>query len=112
MALLAPHMGWGSAALAGSASLLMGLVGPLVAAFMILQGPAEEATRQGLGMQEVSGACLGVLLATAGGLLWPAARQGRKRAGRAGFVLGFLGGAAVHALMEALCWTSSWCLVM
>ena len=111
MALLAPLMGWGSLALAGSASLVVALVAPFVASCMIMQG-AGEALRQGLGMQEVTGACLGVLLATGMTVLWPAARQGRKRAGRAGFMLGFLAGAAVYGFLEVLCLTSPWCLVM
>ena len=91
--------------------MLVSIVAPFVAGCMVMQG-SGEASRQGLGMQEVTGACLGVLLATGLTVLWPAARHGRKRAGRAGFMLGFLSGAAVYGLLEVMCWASSLCLVM
>ena len=98
------------ALLAGGLGLVAGSAATLVACCLLLQGSAESQT-QGLGLQEVCGACLGLLLGTGAAVLWPAARRVRLRPARAGCVLGGLGGGGAYVLLQLLCWTSKQCLL-
>ena len=103
------HAGRAPGLLAGGLGLLMGGLATLVASCVLLQGAADQP-QQGLGMQEVSGACLGAMLGTGAGMLWPAAHKVRLRPARAGALLGALGAGSCYLLLQALCWTSRHCL--